>query len=224
MTAQIPDRFIFENKAYGLVGRSDAEPLDIGIAKHRLSYTSSTACHRAYIADFTIHNNFLCVKELLINLDVLPPDGMRRRPKYGGVKPIVLSNSDDVEGVGKRGFNTVYRDVYKKLDYTGGLLIADGYLRDKYRLFGCAQCWHYETVKEILFENGRLENVVDISDRMPALRACAKEVGMGYHILSKDLDEFDFSAYSFRYKNFAPMFYNPTKYVPTLMTRLKGLF
>jgi hypothetical protein len=67
-------------------------------------------------------------------------------------------------------FNNYYEDLNLPLDYTGSLLIADGFIQDLYVHRGFQSAWKFETVIELVFDAGRFIEAVDRSERMAAVR------------------------------------------------------
>lgn len=52
------------------------------------------------------------------------------------------------------------------LDFTGRLLIADGFIQSLYRHMGFHPAWKFEESWELDLEHGRLTNARDLSDEM----------------------------------------------------------
>lgn len=67
------------------------------------------------------------------------------------------------------------------MDYTGRILVGKGFIHDYYIHMGFQRAWAYETLKEFVFENGKLINVVDHSKIAAELR----------ELIDRDPEEFD---------------------------------
>ncbi len=64
-----------------------------------------------------------------------------------------------------------YRGLAKRVPFTGGVLLADGFLSELYVHLGYQPAWKYREVHELLFEDGRLLHAHDRSAAMAELRA-----------------------------------------------------
>ena len=63
------------------------------------------------------------------------------------------------------------------MEYTGGLLIADGFIQDLYVHMGFHPAWKYTNVVELVFETGVLQNEFDRSERMAEIRQLLLDSG-----------------------------------------------
>ena len=66
--------------------------------------------------------------------------------------------------------NNLYVGVNMRLDYTGGLLFARGFLQELYVHMGFHPAWKYTGVVELAFDNGVLQRQFDRSERMAEIR------------------------------------------------------
>ena len=67
-------------------------------------------------------------------------------------------------------FNNHYEKLNYRLEYTGGLLLADGFKRDLYVHMGFHPPWKYERVMEVIFDAGTLKYEFDRSQQMAEIR------------------------------------------------------
>ena len=160
MTAQMPDLFRHEGVDYDLAGISAGglfNPSQFGLKPEG----TCTACWRGYQAVFALAGSRLVLDTLRVEL-YKPGKGYRRKegPPINGVSPID----------GQGGFNNHYVGVNMHLDYTGGLLLARGFLRELYVHMGFHPAWKYTDVVELVFENGVLQRQFDRSERMAEIR------------------------------------------------------
>lgn len=164
MTAQINDRFRHRGSEYSLAGISEGELLDPSILDLKPAM-ASTACWRGYRAIFAVLDSRLVLETLHVNLLEGERKEFRRvqGPTINGVIPTGSREEFDI-------FNNHYEGVNYHLEYSGGLLIADGFIRDLYVHMGFHPPWKYETVIELVFENGSLRNEFDRSERMAEVR------------------------------------------------------
>lgn len=163
MTAQIDDIFRFRQREYAVAGISEGELFDPSLLGLKPAGTC-TACWRGYLACFAVSNSRLVLEALHVNL--LRPGKDHERvegPIINGVKP--------GEPRGKHEwFNNHYERLEYYLDYTGGLLLADGFIRELYVHMGFHPAWKYERVIELIFDAGIVKQESDRSERMAEIR------------------------------------------------------
>ncbi len=163
MTAQIHDRFRYQDATYSVSGISERKLLDPSQLDLEPASTQ-TACWRGYQAVFAISDSRLVLDTLHVNL-LRPGAGYIRQegPPINGVSPTGPDGEDD-------WFNNHYVGICYHLDYTGGLLLADGFIWELYVHMGFHPAWKYEKVIELIFDNGVLEHEFDRSERMARTR------------------------------------------------------
>ena len=163
MTAQISDIFRFKNKQFDMAGISEGrifEPEDIQLTPR----ASCTACWRGYQAHYAVTGDRLILDELHINLHLEDEKGQRiLGPPINGRMPTGSKEEYDF-------FDNFYRKLDYQLPYTGGILLADGFIRDLYVHMGFHPAWKYETVYELIFEDGNLVVEKDCSAEMAEFR------------------------------------------------------
>jgi hypothetical protein len=155
MTAQFNDTFRYRNADYALAGISEGEVFDISVFGLEIS-PSCTACWRGYTARFAVDQNRLVLDELHVSLK-LPGEG----PVINGVKPRLKYSRDH------------YKKLGYQLEYSGGLLLAKGFIQSLYVHMGFHPAWKYETVIELIFDAGILKEELDRSGRMAEIREMA---------------------------------------------------
>ena len=166
MTAQITDTFIFKDEAFSLTGYTDDIPF---FPEHYniSTMSASSACWRGFVRTFCIHDNALSIKALRVNdADIAEKPYL---PEINGVKP-KLNKGEIVF------FNKSYEDLFMTIDFTGSILIGKDFIRDLYVHMGFHPAWKYETVYELTFEKGNLENLIDLSDKMEEIRNKWEEI------------------------------------------------
>jgi hypothetical protein len=84
-----------------------------------------------------------------------------------GSSPPVLGGVAPVEGRG----GLVYPNLRWPLEFSGRLLIAQGFIQTLYRHMGFHPAWKFEESWEIDFQDGRMTNSRDLSEEMRALRS-----------------------------------------------------
>jgi hypothetical protein len=170
VTAQIGDVFRYRGREYELAGISEGdlfEPRLFGLEPVGMC----TACYRGYQALFAVAGARLVLDELHVGL-MRPGGGYQRQagPVINGVTPAGPANEHD-------WFNNHYVGLEYHFEYTGGLLLADGFIQELYVHMGFHPPWKYQTVIELVFDRGVLKGAFDRSERMAAIRALIGERG-----------------------------------------------
>ena len=165
MTAQTPDRFVLNECEYAITGIHNSQYASLGIRKDVLfdvsslglePATISSACWRGYICQYGIQRDRLVLEELSVGLD-------EPGPEINGVKPV-----PSTERASHR--ISVYKGLNLPIEFTGGILVGDEFIRELYVHMGFHPAWKFRTVFELLFEKGKVLEVGDISDKMEKLR------------------------------------------------------
>jgi hypothetical protein len=153
MTAQMHDSFLLEEKKFSVVG-VDRENLFHPAQYGMQPLPSVTSCWRGYVCTYKTLYNKLLLNMLQTNLD-------REGPAINNVRP---------EFPAKGTFNNVYHELDLHIDYSGGMLVADGFIRELHVHMGFHPAWKYETVLELVFSQGTLLEKKDITQQMMELR------------------------------------------------------
>ena len=157
MTAQVNDKFRFNEKDFDLVAIENEESF-FDISKLGLTPTfESTDCWRGYIAIFAVDDdNNLILKYLYTNNDGKEP------PIINGVEAIVV---DDWyrRKYGSAG-KLVYENINLPISYTGAFLIGDGFIYEHYVHMGFQHPYKYEYIEEFIFENGKCIETKNLSE------------------------------------------------------------
>lgn len=166
MTAQIDDIFRYRNTEYSLAGISEGELFDISVLDLKPTM-ASTACWRGYQAVFAVVQSRLVLDTLHVNL-IKAGEGENQYerevgPVINGVTPSPAREDYDF-------FNNHYEGLNYYLEYSGGLLLADGFIQSLYVHMGFHPPWKYETVIELVFDAGILKQEFDRSERMAEIR------------------------------------------------------
>ena len=160
MTAQINDTCFHRKIDFSVAGTSGSglfEPATIGIQP----VSMSTACWRGYVAHYSILDGELFLTSLQIGL--APDDSIRARAGKGPELFGVLPTADRFSGFSYEGFQS-------RAAFTGGLLLADGFVRELYVHMGFHPAWKYKTVREVIFEAGHVTADFDRSAEMADAR------------------------------------------------------
>ncbi len=151
MTAQIPDRFIFENEDYDLIGLSGGDliiPQDYGMESEMIH----TACYRGFYSTYEITGGTLTLKEMNVYV------------KDGQYKPI-----NGIEPVIKEGM-ALYSGIGLKVPFTGKLRLAKDFIQEFYIHMGFQKPTAYETVIDFTINEGTVEKVDNRSEEIAKKR------------------------------------------------------
>lgn len=155
MTAQVPDKYEYEGKEYSIIAMSDDiefSPEQYGLEPQYIC----TACWRGYAVKYAIEDEKLLVKNLFVS------DSSSGFPNINGI---------EAESIGDIIFSHMYRNINLQTEYTGKIVMGNGFIRDYYIHMGFQRAWAYEKVIELIFEKGVLVNVIDHSEKVKAIRA-----------------------------------------------------
>src|SRR6185369_6985257 len=84
--------------------------------------------------------------------------------------PVINGITPKIAGKKLGFFSSFYEDLDYHLEYSGGLLLADGFIRELYVHMGFHPAWKYEHVVELVFEGGILRAEHDRSARVAEIR------------------------------------------------------
>lgn len=174
MTTQVPDTVRIEGREWELCAQSHYPLFDP--RAHGLNPTpSSTACYRGWLAEYEVIDR-LTLRELALlhEADRATQTQGSPGPPINGVAPVAADRD--------LGFNCLYRDLGLLLDYTGGLLVADGFRIDLWRAASHRPIWAFEHLKELLFTRGLLCAAQDMSHIAATLRERYLVVGPFGHV------------------------------------------
>ena len=165
-TEQVNDNFVYKGKTYFITG--GRIPLDFNKWGLR-PVAMSTACWRGYIASFALVGDKLVLTDLVVNISA----------REDAVVPTIndVSPTDRTSEASRSHFiRLAYNNINLPLDFTGPAYLKDGRLiRGMYGRFDDAA--GFETVIELVFENGALKSERDISQKMAEMRMNAGRIG-----------------------------------------------
>jgi hypothetical protein len=152
MTAQVPDRVLFEESSFAMTavdGSGLFDPATHGLSPRPIS----TACWRGYVCTYTIVERQLVLRDLELGSDGEPP-------RLAGSTP--------------RHEDPAWR--YERLDipvaFTGRLLMGRGDIAGRpYLNMGFWPAWMYREVRELTLQAGALFTAVDCSRELAEVRA-----------------------------------------------------
>jgi len=160
MTAQINDTCFHRKIDFAVAGISGTglfDPSNLGFQP----VSMSTACWRGYVAHYSVIDSQLYLTSLHLGLS--NEDAIRARagngPQIFGISP----QPDRFAGF-------IYEGLQSPVNFTGGLLIADDFIRDLYVHMGFHPAWKYKNVREVIFDAGYLVDDFDRSLDMEKAR------------------------------------------------------
>jgi len=151
LTGQFPEKFIYEDKEYDVVGIEKGVLFD-PIAHGFRPFFTITACWRGFQLTFAIKDEKLVLKHMSINI--------KRAKKFNGKRPKPTTEY----------FAYQYEELNFPLVYTGGVLIARDFIQSLYVHMGFQSPTSYQTVLELTFQEGVLTGVKDLSEKMEQQR------------------------------------------------------
>lgn len=153
MTAQIPDAFLSLDKKFSIAG-VNGEGL-FNPASHNLNpLPRITSCWRGFVCTYKTSDNMLLLATLQLNLG-------HEGPMINEVLP-VFSTSDI--------FDNTYKNLGLPVNFTGTLLVGEGFISELYVHMGFHPAWKYKTVLQLIISQGYVINTRDVSHRMAELR------------------------------------------------------
>ena len=133
-----------------------------------LSPGRATACWRGSLCQYAVCEGRLVLDDLQLSL--MLPDA-RGEHLVGGAGPLINGVRPSFNSQASPPLNN--RSAWLNLDvpFSGGLLAAAGLVEEHYIHFGFQPAWQYQTVMELLFEDGAVSQIRDVSAGVAALRA-----------------------------------------------------
>ena len=163
MASQISNKFQLKGKEYAVAGISNGELFEPSLFD--LDPTGMCSlCWRGYQAIFSLSDTHLVLETLHINLlDKDQNFASQTGPVINNVSPSGPDSEWDI-------FNNHYTGMKYRLDYTGGLLLADGFIDDLSFHIGFEPAWKFKRVLELVFANGVVQMEFDRSEQIAQAR------------------------------------------------------
>jgi len=164
MTAQFLDTFILNNQEFSIVGvkgKGLFDPQRLGI----YPVATCTACCRGYFCLYSIKDNKLILDMLHISLSshYRSENNAQCSPEINGIKPTKPEGEYPF-------FDSLYEKLNLNIEFTGGILLGDGFIQELYVHMGFHPAWKYKTVFELIFDNGKVVERRDVSSKIQELR------------------------------------------------------
>lgn len=162
MTAQVGDSFKYKQRQYNIVAISN--PLEFSPQQYGITPEANcTACWAGYWCEYEISDKGIILESFYVN----SKDDYY--PEINGVLP--LGKDKDFECMGHH----YYKGVNIKMPYTGKIVVGKDFMNEYYIHMGYQRAWSYKELKELVFKDGVLIEVVDHSAVAAELRKQIKE-------------------------------------------------
>lgn len=158
MTAQIHDSFLFKDQEYSIVGVNGQGlfcPMDYGLDPLGLC----SACWRGFLCQYFLKNGRLYLNWLRINRSY----DAQTAPVVNGVHPESPPEDYPI-------FDTYYKNLNLEIMFSGGMLLGTGFIHELYAHMGFHPAWKFETVYELIFNKGIVEEIWDVSEKVTKIR------------------------------------------------------
>lgn len=161
MSAQLPDRFLFQGREYDIISASPSPLFDS--AKWGLEPISPHgACLRGTIATFHVKEDSLYLNDLRYWTRQTPP------PSIVAGK---LSRDENAEGC--PGY--LYEGISAMIPWSGEIVLGCAFLWPLLLPRGFQPAWKYKEVVQLLFAGGILQAFGDVSKKIARLRSDVME-------------------------------------------------
>lgn len=161
ITAQIPDIFRFENEEYAIAGVNGEIFIPEKWGIHPVGMCSAN--WKGYLIIYVLHDDKLVLNQLRVSLgefnerDFTPKMG----PEINGTQP----EYDPLQEP-----NNSYEDLNLPLNFTGGILLGKDFIQELYVHMGFHPAWKYKTVYELVFQDGKLIEKRNLTEKMEEIR------------------------------------------------------
>ncbi len=161
MSAQLPDRFLFQGQEYDIISTAPSKLFDP--AQWGLDPVSPHgACLRGTIATFTVKEESLFLKDLRCWTRQLPPDHLVEAKT---VKDVHAGECPEY----------FYEGINALIPWGGKIVLGRAFLWPLLLPRGFQPAWKYKEVMQLLFEEGNLRAYGDVSKKVARLRADVME-------------------------------------------------
>lgn len=178
MTAQINDRVFHRKTTFGISrcrGTGRFEPRLHGILPEMMH----SACLRCYHVGYAIEDSQLFLIDLTFGAGDSPAEAVRN-----GKIPSLFGRKARLDGFVFSSW--VIDELHHPVAFSGGMLLGAKFIEELYCHHGFQALWKYRVAREVLFDNGRLVEDIDLSSEMQAIHT---------RILVQELDPLQHSAH-----------------------------
>lgn len=198
MTAQIGDSYSYKDGDYSIVAMSIPLRFDPRFYGFKPECVT-TGCWNGYWCKYKISEDGIFLDKLFIHC------ANNEYPELNGKSFEVDENGQPVEYIGHR----IYNDLNMKVEYHGKILVGDEFIHDYYVHMGYQRAYAYKVLKEFVFQNGNLIDIIDHSAMAESLRAQGeakknKKPSLSEELVASDeenIQEFVETSFSLDYKD-----------------------
>ncbi len=156
MTAQFSDSVRYRRKDFAIAGKNGKGLFDP--SEHGMNPVGKcSACWRGFLCSYRVDGKRLILEKLALHLD-------EPAPMLFGVRPTPDQDEPAL-------FDVRYEGLAYQVPYTGGLLLARGFIDGLYVHMGFHPAWKYREVHELIFADGELKTAADRSEEIGDFRA-----------------------------------------------------
>jgi hypothetical protein len=165
MTAQILDSIEIAEQTYIIDRQSNRvglfDPREEGISLNESRFSS--ACWRGFYCEYAVSDDRL----FMMKLNLYPSYADELRFKYGKSTSLFYGRSPEAN----HRSMWQYRDLFYPIDYTGGLVIYNDYLRSGLIISNAnPPLFLFKSVREIMLDRGSIVEIVDRSTEVEQVR------------------------------------------------------
>ncbi|WP_034343882.1 hypothetical protein [Deinococcus misasensis] len=164
MTVQAKDHFVFQGRVYAVLAASSRPVFDASIFPFKPNL-HSTATYRGHQATFAIEQHQLVLHEVLAGRQDPPVP-------FCGVMPTEV---DLVPARIRKITGSMYQQLHHPLDFTGSILMGDGFEFERQVPEGYCHLWKYHTFMELYFQGGQFLRFRDVSPQMDIWRSSQRQ-------------------------------------------------
>ena len=181
----------------GVNGQGLFDPLDYDLRP----FPRITSCWRGYVCEYRVFSNRFLLNKLKINLGIRPWNGDQHEfipeegPPLNGLKPVFATDTYEL-------FNNTYRELNLHIDFTGGILAADDFIRELYVHMGFHPAWKYKNVIELIISHGDVTETRDVSEIMQEIRdrMVKSQLEPGLHASREEIEAWVASTFKLDYR------------------------
>lgn len=168
MTDQIRNTYKYKNKDYSMVALSN--PLPFKPQNYGITPSCCTrSCYDGYWCEYEISDERIILESFCVN----SKEGYY--PKINGIVPLYEETPKMFSALFKYLGHHYYKGVNIRVDYTGRLVAGSDFLLE-YRIpYARPRAWEYQELKEFVFVDGRLTDVINHNGTADILRRRIKE-------------------------------------------------
>lgn len=156
MTAQAADSVLYDDRQFSMCAFK-GDSLFVPLEYQLKPVGHSTACYRGFQCTYRIDKKQLTLHNLTLST---------MHDNYPPLNGVEVTKLEGHRACGKHQ----YQGVNLLVEFSGSMLLGDGFLREWYVHMGFQKPYTYETVLEFVFKDGKLQSMADYSEEMAEIR------------------------------------------------------